>query len=72
MQEEIIDPKYEELKKEIASVINRHSLENGSNTPDFMLADYMLGCLTVYENTLRSREEWFGRKRMRTPEEEAR
>lgn len=58
MDEQIIDEKYEVLKKEIASVLNKYSQENRSNTPDFMLAEYLLGCLTVYENTIVSREEW--------------
>ena len=28
-----------EIKRDLAEVINRHSLENGSDTPDFVLAD---------------------------------
>lgn len=57
MKPDIKDPKYEELKREIASVLNRHSIENRSDTPDFLLAEYMLGCLTVYENVLTAREQ---------------
>jgi hypothetical protein len=45
--------------KEVATIINKHSMENRSNTPDYILAEYLLGCLTVYENTVVSRD---GRK----------
>ena len=55
------DKKYDLLVKEIAAVLNRHSVENRSNTPDFMLAEFMLGVLNVYENTLRNREQWRSR-----------
>ena len=53
------DLKYDEFVKELAAVINRYSMENRSNTPDYMLAEYMAGCLTVYENTISNRTEWF-------------
>jgi hypothetical protein len=51
----------EAIAREIAAVINRNSLENGSDTPDFLLADYLIGCLETYNSTLRAREKWYGR-----------
>ena len=51
------DKKYEEFVRELAHVINKYSVENRSDTPDFMLADFMAGCLNVYENTIRNRED---------------
>jgi len=62
MEQEIYDEKYEALKKDLTSLLNNHSLESRSDTPDYMLADFMLGCLNVYENTIERRERWFGRK----------
>lgn len=59
MENTPVDEKYEQLIKDIAAVVNRHSLENRSDTPDFLLAEYMLGCLTVYENTVSVRKNWF-------------
>ena len=53
------DIKYEEFMRDLASVINRYSRENGSNTPDFILAEFLAGCLTVYENTISARTDWF-------------
>jgi len=53
--------KEEEIKRDLAHVINCHSLENGSNTPDFILAEYLYDCLMAYNQTSRKREKWFGR-----------
>ena len=60
MEIEMKDEKYEEFLRELSSVINKHSVENRSDTPDFMLAEFMAGCLNVYENTIRNRGDWFG------------
>ncbi len=50
-----------EFQKELESLINAHSQENGSDTPDFLLAEYLVGCLDVWNKTLCSREAWYGR-----------
>lgn len=52
----------EEFKKELERLINRFSMENGSNTPDFILADYLVGCLESYNETVKAREKWYGRE----------
>jgi hypothetical protein len=49
------------FKKELEVLINKHSIENESNTPDFILANYIAMCLDAYNVTLKSREEWYGR-----------
>jgi hypothetical protein len=49
------------FRKELESLINRHSKENGSNTPDFILAQYLDDCLGVFDKTVRHREQWYGR-----------
>lgn len=46
---------------DLRDLINRHSLENGSNTPDFMLADYLTDCLEAYGRITQAREKWYGR-----------
>lgn len=50
------------FRDELAHLINRHSMENGSNTPDFMLAEYLVGCLNVWNAIVRQRENWYGRE----------
>jgi hypothetical protein len=49
------------LRQELASVLNRHCAENASNTPDFLLADYLVDCLHAYERASLTRERWYGK-----------
>jgi hypothetical protein len=49
------------LEQEIAATLNRHCAENTSNTPDFILAQYLLGCLAAFDTAVQQRETWYGR-----------
>ena len=49
------------FEKELAGLINKYSQENGSDTPDFLLAEYLTGTLKVYNTTVKAREKWYGR-----------
>lgn len=49
-----------DFQSELASLLNRHSEENGSNTPDFILARYLTDCLEVWNATTKAREAWYG------------
>ncbi len=46
---------------ELENLINKHSIEGGSNTPDFILAEYLKQCLETFDMCARRREEWYGR-----------
>jgi hypothetical protein len=48
------------LANEIRAAINHCSRENVSNTPDFILAEYLLSCLAAFESASMRREEWYG------------
>lgn len=50
-----------DFKTELEHVINKHCAENGSNTPDFILAQYMNACLIAFEEAVNTREKWYGR-----------
>lgn len=50
-----------DFQEELARLINKYSMENGSNTPDFILAEYLTGCLTVFNAVVLSRDTWYGR-----------
>lgn len=50
-----------QFDKDLASLINKHSMENGSNTPDYILAQYLLSCLMVFNLAVQQRETWYGR-----------
>ena len=50
------------FQKELQELINKHCLENESDSPDFILAEYMLGTLNAYNDAVKKRENWYGRK----------
>lgn len=54
--------KQSRLRKDIEQAINKHSIENGSDTPDFILAEYLTDCLRAFDKATVKREEWYGRK----------
>ena len=51
------------FKEDLKDLINSHSKENGSDTPDFILAQYLDRCLDNFVETVSSREAWYGRNR---------
>ena len=51
----------ENFRKELETLINKNSLESGSNTPDFILVEYLIECLKTFDKIVYKREEWYGR-----------
>jgi hypothetical protein len=51
--------KVSKLQKDIEHVINCNLAENGSNTPDYILAEYLMGCLAAYEKAVTARDRWY-------------
>jgi hypothetical protein len=49
------------LERALTSLVNQHSQENASNTPDFILAKYLLACLGAWNTGVQQRETWYGR-----------
>jgi hypothetical protein len=47
------------LEDEIRAAINRASRENASNTPDFILAEYLTDCLMAYERAHNRTLNWW-------------
>ena len=50
-----------DFQDELQSLINKHSQENGSDTPDFILASYLNDCLKAFNVAVSNRETWYGR-----------
>jgi hypothetical protein len=46
------------LEQDLRDVINKHSRDNASDTPDFALAMYLAGCLSAYEEAIQQRNKW--------------
>jgi len=50
------------LENEITELINKHSAENGSNTPDFILGEYLINCLKSFDKAVKIRDKWYGKE----------
>ena len=48
------------LRQDVCDAINRVSAENGSNTPDFILAEYLVQCLATFDHVVTMRDDWYG------------
>ena len=48
-----------QFRKELVALLNKHSVENGSDTPDFMLADFLVDCLVAWNRQTRQRDKWY-------------
>lgn len=48
--------------QELESLINRFSMENGSDTPDWILANFLNGCLIQFDCAVKVRDRWYGNK----------
>lgn len=49
------------FRTELGALLNQYSQENGSNTPDFILASYLVDCLRAFDAAVDARERWYGR-----------
>ena len=47
-----------QLERDIRDAINTHSAENESDTPDFVLAEYVTGCLDAFNKATRARTQF--------------
>lgn len=48
------------FEEELTELINKHSKENDSNTPDFILAKYIQGVLKAFNTAMFERDGWHG------------
>ena len=57
----------ENFELELRELLNAHSKENGSNTPDYILAQYLINCLDNFNKIVKEREMWYGRDHIQLP-----
>ncbi len=59
---ETVDPSAgysdKEFRERLKNLINSESMENGSDTPDHILADYLIRCLVNFDTAVNARREW--------------
>ena len=51
------DRNMEKFKDALCDLINKHSLEGESGTPDYVLADYLCDCLEAW-NRASQQKDW--------------
>jgi hypothetical protein len=49
-----------EFEEELQKLVNRFSIENGSNTPDFVLAGFLVYALHAFDHAVQKRDNWYG------------
>ncbi len=49
-----------DFERELATAINKGCHENESNTPDFILAEYMKASLDAFNAGIKARDRWYG------------
>lgn len=54
----------DDFEHDLAQLLNRYSHENVSNTPDFILAHYLVACLMAWNQGVARREVWYGRPKL--------
>ena len=54
--------KEEHFRSGLEQLLNKYSMENGSGTPDFILARYLADALKAFDNAIEAREKWYGRE----------
>ena len=57
------------IREEVRTILNKASRENKSDTPDYILADYLMGCLIIGEKLINDRESYYSLKTIIKPEE---
>ena len=50
------------FEKKLENLINCYSKENDSDTPDYILAQYISRCLDTFAIITRKRDEWYNFK----------
>lgn len=50
------------FQKELEQLLNQHSVENQSDTPDFILASYLNDVLKAWNDATKARQKWWGHK----------
>ncbi len=50
-----------EFTSRLEGLVNSLSLENGSDTPDWILAEYLCNCLEIWDKIIQKREKFYGR-----------
>ncbi len=49
-----------DFAEELQALLNKYNMENTSQTPDEILARYLMGCVMVFDSAVQQRDTWHG------------
>ncbi len=49
----------DDFRAKLECLINEESRENGSDTPDHILASYLCACLAAFDDAVNNRTQWY-------------
>jgi len=49
------------FERELETLINKYTMEHGSNTPDFILAAFLSRCLQAWNEATVTRDRWYAK-----------
>lgn len=52
----------ESFERDLTAVLNRHNKDTQCGMPDFILTDFLIGCLKALERANDSHREWQGHR----------
>ena len=55
----------ETFEKELRQLLNKYSAENASNTPDFVLAHFVMASLNAFNETTLKRDTWWDNRSLK-------
>jgi hypothetical protein len=56
----------ERFKRILKQCINQCCMKNGSDTPDYVLTEYLIACLEAFDNAVKKRDVHMGKERINT------
>lgn len=62
MSEPLATNEIDSFRKDLERLLNRYCVDNSMNTPDFILASYLVDCLDTFDKVVKWREKWYGVK----------
>lgn len=57
-----IEERSSSFKQELTDLVNRHSIENHSNTPDYIIAEYLVMCYGAFCAAVSARDVHEGKE----------
>lgn len=63
----VVNPQIPSFQESLARLINCYSLESGSDTPDFILAEFVVDAIKLFDKTVKKRDEWYGNPQKALP-----